>query len=264
MNKKRKWKKALLLPLLCLLVVLPGKEAAAAEEALPPLIQATTLEEDYRIRLRLNLTGTPRVPEADRQEAFEKVLSSCVRIQVEGHYGSGSIYKMTEQEVVIATNRHVLQYWNEDSYVTFMNGASVPGRLLGVSDTADVGFVAVSVQEIGYELIWFLHTVRCMEPGETGALEQGDAYFAVNMSSRGQAPVCCEGVVVEPQIWLDAFQMPMLLGKGEAVPGMSGGGIFDLHGSYLGMVTGGTEEGITAAVPVDAVAAAYEEIEEKK
>lgn len=256
---KCSWKITLLLPLSCLLALLPVRAVAAAE--LPPLIQSTTIAEDHLARLSLALTGTVRMTEANIEKAYEKVLSGCVRIQVNGHYGSGSIYRMTEQEVIIASNRHVLQYWDEDSYIIFMNGACAPGRFLGTSDTADVGFVAVSIEDIGYELLWFLHTVREAEPERAEKLEEGTPYFAVDMASDWQEPVCYEGTVADAGIWLEAFGMPMLLGKGTAVPGMSGGGVFDAYGNYLGMLTGGSEEGMIAAVPVSEIDAVYEEIE---
>ncbi len=69
-----------------------------------------------------------------REDAFglSEVLGSCVRIQAEGHHGSGSIYRLLEDEIIIVTNWHVLQYWNEDSYVTFFNGAGGSGKVMDI------------------------------------------------------------------------------------------------------------------------------------
>lgn len=87
---------------------------------LPPLIQATTLESDYRTMARLGLAATSCSEQGDLRQAYENVLCSCVRIQIGEHYGSGSIYRMLEDEIIIVTNRHVLQYWSKDCFVTFL------------------------------------------------------------------------------------------------------------------------------------------------
>lgn len=47
---------------------------------LPPLIQATTLESDYRTMARLGLAATSCSEQGDLRQAYENVLCSCVRI----------------------------------------------------------------------------------------------------------------------------------------------------------------------------------------
>ena len=59
--------------------------------------------------------------------------------------------------------------------------------------------------------------------------------------------------MIEPLIYLEDFQREMLYGKGEVLPGMSGSGVFDGYGHYLGMLTGGTLQGEIAAVPAKTI-----------
>lgn len=237
-----------------------------------PLIQATTLEDDYRGMAGLGLAHTPYLEEEDLQKSFFSVLCACVRLQVKNHYGSGSIYKMTEKEIILVTNRHVLQYWDEDSYVTFFNGRVSEGTVLGLSDKADVGFVSVSVEEFTCEELLLFREIRMMrERGEgmggdetIASPRAGSAFFMVDMASEWREPVMRLGQVTEPVVFLEDFQAEMLYGKGDAIPGMSGCGVFDGHGCYLGMLSGGTLQNEIAAVPAQMIYAQYEEIVNKR
>lgn len=239
---------------------LPVGQAWAArgrEEALPPLIQGTRLEDDYRAVASLGLASTPLLAEENPRQAFRNVFPSCVRIQASGHYGSGSIFQIGEDEVIIATNRHVLQYWEEDSYITFYNGSRGFARFLGSSQEADVGFLCVPVGSLPYEELLSFRNVR---PARGKAMEEGDGFFMVDMATRADEPVKREGEILSPQVYLEDFKGEMLLGKGEALPGMSGSGVFDGRGNYLGMVTGGTVYGEIAAVPAETIREEYKKL----
>ncbi|MDE7333659.1 MAG: serine protease [Lachnospiraceae bacterium] len=259
----------------CIAVLAAGTQAFAAGEEesakLPRLIQATTLEEDYKAAASLGLTGTPLLKEGDAWQAFDSILSSCVRISTKGHFGSGSIFRMNENEIIIVTNRHVLAYWDEDSYVTFFNGAAASASLIGTSKERDVGFVQVPVDGFSYEELLSFHSVRIQ--GEAGGIsddlktdrqdmgpEEGTGFFMVDMASDLYHPKMMEGEVISPYILLDGFQKEMLYGKGNAVPGMSGSGVFDHYGNYLGMVTGGNMLGEIAAVPGRDILAEYDRL----
>lgn len=259
---------------ICMAALAAGSKALAAgdkespEPSMPRLIQATTLEEDYKAVVSLGLTGTYLLEEEDAGLAFDSVLCSCVRIRTKGHFGSGSIFRMDEKEIIIVTNRHVLTYWDEDSYVTFFNGAAASASLLGVSGETDVGFLRVSVEGFSYEELLSFHSVRI--PGQAGRVsgggkkggrgagpEEGTGFFMVDMASDQYHPGMEEGKVISPYILLEGFGKEMLYGTGNAVPGMSGSGVFDYYGNYLGMVTGGNLLGEIAAVPAQDILAAY-------
>ena len=240
--------------------LLPLSDCCAAEgENLPHLIMTTTLEDDYKTAVDLELDLTPLLKEKDAGKAFSNVLCSCVSVQVKDHYGSGSIYKMLEKEILIVTNRHVLEYWNEDSYVTFFNGRIAKGTVLGVSDHSDVGFLSVSTEAFSYDELLRFRNIRLPD---TGQADEGDGIFAVDLTSEQNAPVRKEGKILSSSVFLEEFQEEMLYAKGDAHPGMSGCGIFDEFGNYLGMLTGGNLQGEIAAVPVGTIRKVYEEIRE--
>lgn len=259
-GKKRKgvWKAASVLWIIAFWFIEGGVCFAAEPNGLPHLIQATTPESDYQAAVSLELAVTPLLQEKDYDRAFANVLSACVRIQAGDHYASGCIYKMLEKEIVIVTNRHVLEYWNEDSYVTFFDGSVLTGSLIGVSDCSDVGFLSTPTEELPYEALLFLRNIRLADRLEE--IEQGEGFFAVDIASQWNMPVRKEGEILSPSVFLEEFQEEMIYARGDACPGMSGCGIFDGFGRYWGMLTGGTLDGEIAAVPVKTIRQVYEEI----
>ncbi|MCM1125345.1 MAG: serine protease [Lachnospiraceae bacterium] len=197
-------------------------------------------------------TGEQETEQAEEKESaflFSEVLGSCVRIQAEGHHGSGSIYEITEDEIIVVTNRHVLQYWGENSYVTFSNGAVGDGEVMAVSDQADAGFLSVRTEFLTQEELKGLHAVNKSER----ELVRSDVLYMVDLASDVWHPEVYQGQVLEPLKFLDEFGMEMLYGESLFKPGMSGCGVFDEKGDYVGMLTAGTEQNEIAAVPVEVI-----------
>lgn len=173
-----------------------------------------------------------------------RVLGSCVRIQGKGHYGSGSIYALLEEEIIIVTNKHVLQYWDEDSYVTFYNGAVGSGRVYALAEQADLGFLSINRAFLSDGETEGLSAVEKSD----AALMRGDGLYLIDLASDVWHPEIYEGQVLEPRKYLEDFGMEMLYGESVFKPGMSGSGVFDGEGKYVGMLTGGTKENEIAAV----------------
>ncbi len=244
-------------------IVIPtsaGNSYGKENKNLPTLIQATTLEEDYKALAKLELAVTPLLLEEDLERAFENVLCSCVRIQTREHYGSGSIYKMRENEIIIVTNRHVLEDFDDDSCVTFFNGAVGFGELLGTSDEADVGFISISTASFPWEELLAFRNVRLLDTEREGGAQKGMQqenradesirFFCPDMANYFETPVMKCGELSPQAVYLEDFGMEMLYGRG----------VFDGRGNYLGMLTGATGAGEIAAVPLEVVRREYEEM----
>lgn len=233
---------------------------------LPPLIQTTSLSGDYQALAYLDLLKTPLLTQENGQQAYDNVKCSCVRIQVDGHYGSGSILKMSEDEIIITTNKHVLQYWNEDSYITFFDGAVAEGQVLGMAEKADVGFIRVFISAFSWEQLLTYRNVRIIasdindqETTEITTLK-GKNWFSIDFATDIWNPQLYSGSIIEPSVMLEDFEVEMLYGQGEAKQGMSGGGVFDECGNYIGMMTGGTLRDEIAAVPARTIWKEYADI----
>lgn len=198
-------------------------------------------------------SGKDQIPEENirmEMEAQEAgILRSCVRIQANGHYGSGSIFALDEDKITIVTNRHVLQYWDDDSYVTFFNGASGSGWMVDCPGQADVGVLCVYTAGLSAEELNGLSKVEVSDSEP----ERGDWFFMADMASDVWEPVFYQGQVLEPLVYLEDFGMQMLYGDSAFRAGMSGCGVFNAEGKYIGMLTGGTDQNEVAAVPVEVV-----------
>lgn len=202
-----------------------------------------------------NTASEEIVSEGITTEVYEKVLASCVRIQSGNHYGSGSVFSIDENEIIIVANRHVLQYWDDGSYVTFFNGAVADGRVIEIYEGVDVGFLSVYTAFLREEE---LESIRAIfDSTEVDAvncvIEHGETFFMIDVASDIWNPTLYEGQILEPCIFLEEFGMDMLYGDAIALPGMSGSGLFDCSGRYIGILVGGTEHSEIAAHSVEVV-----------
>lgn len=237
------------------------QKAQAKEPSLPPhLIQSVSGQDIYRGMLAFDLTHCPVLGREDVETACENVRGSVVRVDMGNAYGSGVIFRMTEDSVIIATNRHVLDYWREDvGVVWFPQGFYVSAQAVGSAQDCDVGFLKVENSELGIET---LLTLRSVPVDETvyQTLSSGDAAFCLGADRAAQEILYQEAEVAETEKYIDAFGGEMLYLRGFAKEGMSGGGIFDGYGHLIGLLAGGTWRNEVAGVPADQVLRAYREI----
>lgn len=239
----------------------PVPAVQAEELSVPPhLIQSVSEEDIYEGLLALGLLHNPVLEEPDLQAACENVKGSVVRIDMGKAYGSGVIFRLTAEGAVIATNRHVLAYWREETgVVRFPAGYYACARVLGSSGNCDVGFLLVEEEEIGREAFLELRSV-CADAGVYAGLQREDAVFCLGAGREADETICQEAVVEDTGRYIETFGGEMLYGHGFAKEGMSGGGIFDDCGHLVGLLAGGTYQNEIAGVPVDQVIEAYREI----
>lgn len=241
-------------------VFIPTGQVQAKESSLPPhLIQTVNGQDIYEGMLALGMFTCPLLEEADAAEAYENVKNSVVRLDMGTAYGSGVIFHMTSDSVIIATNRHVLEYWDEDSGVIwFPQGYFVDAAVLGSASMSDVGFLRVDISELGFDALTTLRSVCSDEAFESG--EEQIKGFCVGADRREQEMVFYEAVLEKEERYIELFQGDMLYGHGFGKEGMSGGGIFDCHGRLLGLLAGGTYQNEIAGVSVARVMEAYREV----
>lgn len=238
----------------------PPQMAQEKEPSLPPhLIQSVSSQDIYRGMLAFDLSHCPVLREEDVETACENVRGSVVRVDMGNAYGSGVIFRLTEDSVIIATNRHVLDHWREDvGVVWFPQGFYVSAQAVGSAQDCDVGFLKVDNSELDIETLLTLRDVFVDEEASR-TLSAGDAAFCLG-ADRAAETVFQEAVVAETEKYIDIFGGEMLYLHGFAKEGMSGGGIFDGYGHLIGLLAGGTWQNEVAAVPADQVLRAYREI----
>lgn len=243
---------------LALMLMVPHDCVQAQER--PHLIQTVTDQEIYEGMLALGLTRTPVLEAEDCGKAYENVKTCVVRIQMGNAHGSGIVWAMTPEKVVIATNRHVLEYWDAvKSYVYFPQGYYMDAQISGVDDRFDIGFLTIDNGQFTYDELMRLHCAR-IEEEVYDRLARKSTIFCVDSGSETEESAYYEIVVENPRVYIDYFNGYMLYGHGFVKPGMSGGGAFDGRGYLLGMTTGGTQQNDAAFVPLSDIIQAYEEI----
>jgi hypothetical protein len=238
-----------------------AEEQTADDVFLPPhLIQSVTEQDIYESMFSLGFLESPVLEAEDCQKAFENVKDCVVRIQMGNAYGSGLVWQLTDDEIVIVTNAHVLAYWDDtDSFVWFLQGYSADAAVLGTSGQYDVGFLGVSRDQFTYEELETLHYVSADEAVYDG-LQLGEPLFCVGAGHETGDLEFHEGTVGDTWKYIDSFGNDMLYGHGFAKAGMSGGGTFDGYGHLIGMICGGTQQNETASVPLPSIIEAYKEI----
>lgn len=262
-------RKAIYFIILCLFLPLTTpfavQAAPRAEYTMPPhLIQTVTQQDIYEGMVALGMLQCPVLETSDCEKAFENVKECVVRVNMGNAYGSGILWELTTDRVVIATNRHVLEYWQAaDSYLLFPQGYYLEAEILGVSEQYDVGFLAVDSGQFTYEALKELRSVAARQEVYE-RLRQGDEMFCVGAGPEAGEMLFHEAKLEDRARYIADFGAEMLYGYGFARTGMSGGGMFDGYGYLIGMVTGGTVHNEVAGVPLPAIAAAYREVMESQ
>lgn len=246
--------------LIAVLLVALTPFTSRAQELPPHLIQTVTEQDIYEGMRSLGYLKTPLLDEEDCDGAYENVRDCIVRIQMGKAHGSGIVWDLTDERIVIVTNRHVLDYWkDENGYVHFPQGYDVDAGVIGVSEQYDIGFVGVDCGQFTYKELQEIRCARVDEDALAG-LKQGDPIFLVDSGSMDSEEGYYKGTVRDAYRYIEDLDGYMVYGSCFARAGMSGGGTFDGRGHLIGMTTAGTLQNEFASVPVQHLQAAYEEV----
>ncbi|MCM1153797.1 MAG: serine protease [Roseburia sp.] len=226
----------------------------------PHLIQTVTEQDIYEGLLWLGALETPVLENGDCAAAYENVKDSVVLVHMENAYGSGVIWEMTPEMIIIASSKHVLEYWDEAfSYVRFPQGYTATGKVLGISQEYDIGFLAIDNAEFTYPE---LEKLRCAHGDMLlyQAMQTGDEMFCAGAGDEAQegSGTYYPGTLESMWMYIEDFGEYMIYAHGYAEPGMSGGGVFDARGNLIGILTGATADGETASLPLPVMIEAYE------
>lgn len=173
-------------------------------------------------------------------------------MQTEYHAGQGVVYRWEENGGYIVTAGHVLEGLQEAEHCTviFADGKEVSAEMIYQSGTADVAFLrvdAVLTEEEQYGTV----TQAAMDKGHFDALKEGDALYFISIEKEPFSRI--EGTLVSPWIYLEDFSLNMMLVKIDCSPGMSGCGIYDENGYFMGILCGVDEEGEAAVLPLSVI-----------
>lgn len=187
------------------------------------------------------------------------IEQSLVRIAVKQSAGMGIIWAITEDNVVIVSNRHVLT-GDVEAQVTFADGERLTAEALGYSAQYDIAFFQIETEQISQELLQEIAEVkRPLEIAWQERVQSGTAIIQVDSED-----AIYQGTISQIQ-YIPEFGTDMLVTSCYAKAGMSGGGVFDEEGWLLGMITGGEAAGsgqkeawITYSIPSPIIEQEYQ------
>jgi len=212
----------------------------------------------YRNRLALICVILFAVMLAGCGNASEQKLSPIVQIAAGEITGSGVVYENNEENMIIVTAAHVLQSAKDSVEVIFEDGSVVESNDYVISNTSDIAFVIVGGETIEEEN----YSAVKMDKDAFDVLAVGENLVLQGINGKGEKEEI-SGTLIYPWIFSEDFNQYMMLIRGEILPGMSGGAVFDEAGCFVGILCGTNEEvREVAAVPLSIIMAEYELVRE--
>ncbi len=176
-----------------------------------------------------------------------------VQVQGTNYAGCGVIYSISENDCYILTAGHILDGMQvgEECTVIFHDGTESNAKVAYLSDVADVAFLKVEVTQTDEGMQELSGEAVKIDKSRFDALKEGDEIFVCAGGESHTEKVM--GSVLYPWIYLEDFSLNMLLAKLEATSGMSGCGVYDKEGCFVGILCGVSTEGEAAVLPLSVI-----------
>ena len=194
-------------------------------------------------------------PEAENLAGMlqDTCSSMMVRLTVGEFIGSGVIFGADEDCLIIVTAGHVLTDAAKGVQITFVDGWETEAVFFSLSELADLAVLKVPMEEIPAKQLEKYMTAN-VDKSSYDNLKSGDGCIVMGSRS-GVAEDAYEGSVLDTWIYMENYGQYMTWVKAAGKPGMSGGGLFDRRGHLLGILSGVSEDGEWAVVPLAMVLA---------
>lgn len=206
----------------------------------------------------------PVFPEAkslayiDEQFLLDSMSPAVVRVESGDLFGSGVIWQVDEDYIWIITNQHVIAEMDDTDLleVVFWDGIRAFGEVSGASEDYDLGFIKVSLQDMGYFTVEKYYQVR-YSVDIFDKLSPGDDIFILG-SADYPAGNLYYGTIGNKSIYMDTFETEMIWAYCEVKAGMSGSGVFDRYGNLIGIVCAGNDQKEAAVLPITQILAEWQ------
>ncbi len=171
-----------------------------------------------------------------------------VKLTAGGLTGSGVICGTEGDFLLVATAAHVLSESADGVKVLFSDGWETEEVSVAVSSSADLAVLRIPLSRIPEKSRNSYLAVN-VDRTVSGEIQAGDGCIVMG----GFEEAACgayEGEVLDPWIYMEDYDQYMVWARAPGKKGMSGGGIFDRSGHLLGILSGYSEDGEWAAVPL--------------
>lgn len=222
-----------------------------------------TFVSGMHVRFLSKLTGKDQMEDAGMQIVYQLARRSVVKVVVKDSAGSGIVWKIDDENIVIVSNRHLLMK-DVKAVVTFCNEESVDAEIIGYSQQYDIGFLKVSGENMTVRVLRDIYEAVPAEYETDSPDSFGGGYADRPVLQIGAGCFSAGNIIglgFEP-----VFNTNVLKTKCYSKAGMSGGGVFDAGGRLLGMLSGGEvaddaavrEAEVSYSLPVTLMAEEYD------
>lgn len=206
------------------------------------------------------ITGSEETEAAlvESKDGLTRMLTTAVQIRAGGLSGSGVIYEEAEDGLVIMTAGHVMADTKREVAVTFYDGYEVTCQEFWLFPEVDCAFLMVPYKELPQE--WASQYMAVQKDRLTfDTIERESGVFLSDPENENEFGYRF-ALLMENWIYVEDFGQYMMILSGDVEAGMSGCGVFDEFGCFLGILCGENESGELAVMPYSVLDAAYTRI----
>lgn len=165
--------------------------------------------------------------------------------------GSGIIISQTEDELLIATNNHVIADATKVE-ITFDDESKATATVKGADSTADLAVVSVNLKDLSEET---LGNIKIATLGDSENVKAGEMAIAIgNALGYGQSVTVGYVSAVNREVALQDATMTLIQTDAAINPGNSGGALLNSRGEVIGINTvkfaSNEVEGMGYAIPI--------------
>lgn len=179
--------------------------------------------------------------------------------------GSGVIYKMTEEGMLVITNNHVINDAKEVE-VILASGETMPGTVLGYDTRNDLALVTISKEAMEEQGV---DQVQTAVFGDSEAIRAGEVAVAIgNPVGKEFSQTVTAGVIsaVDRELEMEDGTLHVIQTDAAINPGNSGGALLNAQGEVIGINTAklvdASVEGMGFAIPAHVALPIIQKIEE--
>ena len=168
--------------------------------------------------------------------------------------GSGIIVGQSDDELLIATNHHVIS-GSDKINVTFVDGKEYTANIKGSDSTIDIAVIAIPLSDLDDDT---LNQIKVATLGDSSKLSVGEPAIAIG-NAMGYGQSVTTGVIsaLNREVTVDNVTNTLIQTDAAINPGNSGGALLNLAGEVIGINSvkyASTEvEGMGYAIPISDV-----------
>ena len=165
--------------------------------------------------------------------------------------GTGIIVGKNDDELLIATNNHVVE-GSEQLNVCFIDNEIVSALVKGTDATNDLAVIAVSLSDIPEET---LNKITISQLGDSDSLKIGEPVIAIG-NALGYGQSVTTGVIsaLDREVTIENMTSSLIQTDAAINPGNSGGALLNMQGQVIGInsakLASSQVEGMGYAIPI--------------